>query len=237
MPAPTVVAVTPIANSTDVVLGAPIVVTFDQLIDITTVSDATFSLQGPGQTQILDPSQILLSAPDIATGREYITGTFVFTVDGQNRSVVTFTPGKPLRPNLQYTVLILGGSGLITAVGVKAADGSAMASSFTWSFSTGVLNLSAPPPSSPLLDDIPFIDPATIKIVPRQLINQNIDAGWVLDIVFPSTIDQNSFQLSDLLLSLEPVLGSLDIVVPANLQPTVTFPTLGNILRITIQTV
>lgn len=236
MPAPTVVSVSPQANATDVVLGAPIVVTFDQPIDQSTVSDASFSLQGPGQTQILDPEQMLASSPSTATGREYITGTFVFTVDVQNRSVVTFTPSKPMRPNQTYSVLILGGSALLSSNGVKALDGTPMVNSFTWSFSTGILNLSAPPPSSPLLDEVPFINPATIKVIPRQLINQNIDVGWTFDIIFPSAIDQNSFSVSDILLSLEPVMGSLDVVVPANLQPAVTFPS-PNIIRITIQTV
>lgn len=236
MPAPSIISVSPAASAQDVVLGSPIVVTFDQLIDTTTVTDATFALQGPGQTQILDGSQALLEAPDVANSQSYITGTIAFSVDTQGRSVVTFTPSKPLQPNQTYTVLILGSSGLISAAGVKASDGSLMADSFTWSFSTGTLNVSTPPPSSPLLDEIPFIDPNTIKVIPRQLINQNIDSGWTFDIVFPGPIDQNSFSVSDIMMSLEPALGALDLVVPANLQPQASFPS-PNVLRITIQTV
>src|SRR6478736_6672060 len=106
MPAPNVLSVSPLSNQQDVVLGTPIVVTFDQAIDQTTVTDATFALQGPGQTQILDPEQALREAPDVANGQAYITGTFSFSVNGQGQTVVTFTPSKPLQPNQQYTVLI-----------------------------------------------------------------------------------------------------------------------------------
>ena len=49
MAAPSVVSVEPADSETDVILGTVIFVTFDQEIDPTTVTDATFSLTGPGQ--------------------------------------------------------------------------------------------------------------------------------------------------------------------------------------------
>lgn len=49
MSAPNVVSVEPADSETDVILGTVIFVTFDQEIDPTTVTDATFSLTGPGQ--------------------------------------------------------------------------------------------------------------------------------------------------------------------------------------------
>lgn len=44
MSAPQVVSVQPDVGATDVVLAIPITVTFDQLIDTTTVDSSTFSL-------------------------------------------------------------------------------------------------------------------------------------------------------------------------------------------------
>jgi hypothetical protein len=49
MSAPNVVEVGPASNELDVILGTVIFVTFDQEIDPATVTDATFSLTGPGQ--------------------------------------------------------------------------------------------------------------------------------------------------------------------------------------------
>jgi len=40
------VSVEPANNDTDVVLGTPIIVTFDQEIDPTSISETTFSLTG-----------------------------------------------------------------------------------------------------------------------------------------------------------------------------------------------
>lgn len=54
MSAPNVVAVEPGNSETDVVLGTPIIVTFDQEIDATTITDATFCLTGPGTSEVVN---------------------------------------------------------------------------------------------------------------------------------------------------------------------------------------
>ena len=58
MSAPVVVSVEPGNAETDVILGTPIFVTFDQEIDATTITDATFCMTGPGTSQhnLVSPS-------------------------------------------------------------------------------------------------------------------------------------------------------------------------------------
>ena len=51
MSAPVVLSVEPGNLETDVILGIPIVVTFDQEIDPATITDATFCLTGPGTSR------------------------------------------------------------------------------------------------------------------------------------------------------------------------------------------
>ena len=126
MAAPNVLSVSPGDQSTDVVLGTPIQVTFDQAIDTTTISDATFSLSGPGQTEIITAQGMSTLNRLPATGREYIPGTFGFTTNTSGATVVTFTPAHPLRENVTYNVMIAGGGGLLTTAGVKNPGGEEM---------------------------------------------------------------------------------------------------------------
>src|SRR5476651_2281643 len=87
-----VVNVDPANSEVDVVLGTQITITFDQLLDITTIDESTFSVTGPGQTQILTAGQLIAKDGDTLLSREYIEGTFTFDVDAQGRSVVSFVP-------------------------------------------------------------------------------------------------------------------------------------------------
>ena len=59
MAAPNVVELIPGNNETDVILGTPIVVTFDQEIDVTTINDATFSLTGPGTSEVVNAENLV----------------------------------------------------------------------------------------------------------------------------------------------------------------------------------
>ena len=94
MSAPQVVSVDPQNQETDVVLGAPVVITFDQLMDTTTISDATFSLTRPAPMQVVT-SQNLISGSE-GPSTTVVRGTFTFATDSQGRTVATFQPAKPL---------------------------------------------------------------------------------------------------------------------------------------------
>lgn len=96
MSAPVVVSVQPDVNETDVVLGQPVIITFDQGIDTTTLSDSTFNLSFPAPTQIITSGQ-LISGP-AGPSTVPVHGAWTFATDGQNRTVATFTP-----PNMRIT--------------------------------------------------------------------------------------------------------------------------------------
>lgn len=219
MSAPVVLSVIPAVDAQDIVLGAPIQVTFDQPIDPTTVTDATFILEGPGQVLIVEPEQLIVSsARREQTGREYILGAFIFSA---GNSVVKFTPGKPFQPNAKYQVRIIGSGGLLTSSGVKNPGGEQMAASYGWCFYTGNLLLTKPPVSSPLPYLRASFDPVVdVKVNPRLLtVNNNLSQSF--EFVFPADIDPNSFDPKDLLVSIEPMLGDLSVVIPDGLESTV----------------
>src|SRR5690242_907834 len=138
MAAPTITSVSPANSETDVILGTQIKVTFDQLIDHATITDSTFSLTGPGQTMVLTPEQLVAEDPEAVTGREYIEGTFTFD-DTAGYTVVTFNPSKPLQPNKQYVVLVLGGDAVLSTDSVKNVGAEPLATTYQWSFATGTL--------------------------------------------------------------------------------------------------
>lgn len=222
MPAPTILSVTPNDQETDVVLGTQITVLFDSLMDHTTLGDATFSLTGPGQTQIISPDQLIADDPQPVTGREYITGTFAFddTQFNSTRTLLTFTASRPLRPNVTYQVLILGSGGALTSAAVKNASAVSMVGSYTWSFTTGQLNLVMPPPSSPVAGSAPQIDPSKIIVIPRQTGNQVVgtDLSQEIDLIFPGSVSLTPYDPTpDILTSIEAILGDPSVVVPTGL--------------------
>jgi hypothetical protein len=238
MPAPTVLSVTPNDQETDVVLGIQITVLFDSLMLHDSISDATFSLTGPGQTQIISADQLVVEDPQPITGREYITGVLAFddTPAGGTRTLVTFTPSKPLRPNVTYTLLILGSGGALTSASVKNASSVAMVGSYTWSFTTGALNLVFPPPSAPVPGASPALDPSTIIVIPRvgspnPVTNDDRvggDPSQEIDLIFPDSVSLSPYDPTpDILSSIEPILGDPLLSVPAGLTVAYTWQSYG----------
>jgi hypothetical protein len=94
-----------------------------------------------------------------------------------------------------------------------------MTASYQWSFQTGDLNLTVPPVQSLLIQNTlaSAINPVDIKILPRRMVG--VDLTQIIDIIFPGPIDPDFFDLNDLMISIEPVLGDPRIAVPPNLQP------------------
>lgn len=224
MAAPLVLTVDPTDQETDVVLGLPITVVFDSLMNHATISDATFSLNGPGQTQILTPDQDVASDPQPVTGREYITGTFSFddTLAAGTKTQVTFNPSRPLRPNVTYTILLLGSGGSLSSDSIKNAANVAMVGSYTWTFTTGALSLVTTPPSAPVPGSAPQLDPGAIIVIPRQSGNARVggDLTQEIDLIFPGSVDLTSFDMNDVLFSVEAILGDPQVPAPVGLTVT-----------------
>ena len=240
MAAPTIVSVTPTVGETDVVLGTQIIVLFSFLMDHSTISDATFSLTGPGQTMVVTPDQVVAEDPKSVTGREYITGAFAFddTLGGGTQTQLTFTPSRPLRPNVLYTILILGSGGALTSAAVADIYEVQMVGSYTWQFTTGELNLVIPPPSAPVPGLAPQIDPSTIIVIPRlgspNPPNDDAriggDPSQEIDLIFPGSVSLAPYDPTPDILAVstvEAILGDLDVMVPSGLTVTGTWAAYG----------
>lgn len=215
MSAPQVIQVVPDVNDTDVVLGQALVVTFDQAIDPATLNDSTFSLTYPSPTQIVTSGQLISGASSPSTVS--VEGVWSFATNDQGCTVASFQEKTALPPNTLITAQLLGSDASLSDDEVKNMAGEPMELSYAWSFTTGALNLTVPPPTSPLIDAQPAIPVSQIIILPRASNIINRDLTQQIDIVFPGDIDPESFDLEDLLLSIEPVLGDPSIPIPANL--------------------
>lgn len=230
MSAPSIISSSPSNGTTDVVLGIPIVVGFDQPMDLTTLNESTFSLMGPGQTAIITPGSLIAANPSVKTGREYIPGSFTFATNIQGGTLLTFTPKIPLRPNVVYTILIIG-PGQLASASAKNTTGETLDSNYEWSFTTGDLDVSVPPIQSPIPPLIIPLDPSQIKIQ-QHLWAVGNDLSQEIDIIFPGPIDPTSIDINAILLSLEPILNDPTVVVPSGLTPNITIS--GNKITILI---
>ena len=132
MTAPTILNVYPADDSTGIVIGDQIRVTFDREMDEDSINTGTFVVTGPDEDFVAGPGfnpfdepgiqdEDILSSPHM-TG--YVQGTISFTrVDSNGdevdvddttgdgtlyRTLATFTPTAPLIPNKTYEVLIAG---------------------------------------------------------------------------------------------------------------------------------
>jgi hypothetical protein len=230
MSAPSITSSSPASGTTDIVLGTSIVIGFSQPMDTSTINSTTFSLTGPGQTAIIAPAQLISKNPTAKTGREYITGTFSFALDSNGNTLLTFKPSVPLRPNVKYTILVIG-PGELASESVKNLNGENLVSNYEWSFTTGDLNVVVPPAQSPLPKISLPLDPSLVKITQRLWAVGN-DLSQEIDITFPGPIDPNSVSAAQILLSIEPILNDPSVLIPEGLKPTVIIS--GNKISITI---
>lgn len=230
---PTITSVYPQNQATGVVLGSGISITFDSLMNHATITPQSFALIAPAGTMIITPSQEIQQNPRPISGSQNVPGTFSFS-DTSGVTAVIFTPSVPLQVNTTYTIIIIGTSAMLVANPVTDVNGTPLANNYSWTFTTGTLDLVTPPFSSPLPPNNPEIDPKTDIIVsPRMWPAPNgQDLTQEIDIIFPADIDPNSFDINDLLLSIDPVLGDPSVVVPPGLLCTATIS--GNIIKLII---
>lgn len=173
-----ILSVLPDVNSTGVILQGAVIVTFDQEIDVTTYDESSFLLSAPPETPVVPPGGLVGSVSP-ASGTDYVVGTFSFAL---NTAGATIKPARPMRANVKYTVLIS------TAVATTA--GVALANNYTWSFVTGVLNLTVPPMQQPGPGQVDRIRKEDLRTSPRSSINNDLH---LIVITFPDNIDPASF--------------------------------------------
>jgi len=108
--APTVSSVSPASGATGVALNTTVTATFSEAMDSTTINTSTFELRAPGNVLV----------------------TANVTYDGASRTA-TLTPTAALIQTTTYTATVKGGA---TDPRVKDLAGNALASNFTWTFTT-----------------------------------------------------------------------------------------------------
>jgi hypothetical protein len=132
---PNIVDVYPANGAKGIPIGDQVTVTFDQEMDEDTINTGTFVLTGPDEAPVFGPVDVtpfdvpgfededILSSPYFAG---YVKGTISFSwVDASGgvvdddledttgagdlwQTVAIFTPDKPLKPNVEYKVILLG---------------------------------------------------------------------------------------------------------------------------------
>jgi len=110
-------SISPACGATGVALNQKISATFNEVMDSSTVTTATFSLSGPSGTPVSGTVS-------------YVTST----------NIATFTPTSLLSAGTTYTYLIKGGPN-----GVKDISGNGLTSNFACSFTTGAAGDVTPP--------------------------------------------------------------------------------------------
>ena len=113
---------------------------------------------------MVNAQNIATLSPLSPTGREYITGKFSFVLNSNNQTVVTFIPDRVLRKNTTYDVLILCSSGSLISNGIRSAGNEQLVNSYEWTFTTGSLDVTVPPPSCPLPALVHPLDPKSIEL-------------------------------------------------------------------------
>ncbi|MDP4263600.1 MAG: DUF4082 domain-containing protein [Bacteroidota bacterium] len=115
---PSVSSVSPVNGATGVSTGTTVIANFSEAVNASTVTTSTFQLKDAGNN---------------------VVAATVATVSGQS----TLTPSSSLVSGTLYTATITGG-----ASGVKDLAGNALASNFSWSFTTAVADIIPPTVSS-----------------------------------------------------------------------------------------
>jgi LmbE family N-acetylglucosaminyl deacetylase len=114
--APTVQGTTPANGAGNVSLGTSVSATFSETIAPASVTGTSFVLRAPG-------------------------GNAVSATLSANGGTATLQPNAPLAGSTTYTATLLSGSN-----GIKDVAGNALASDFSWSFTTAVVDTTAPTP-------------------------------------------------------------------------------------------
>lgn len=144
-------------------------------------------------------------------------------------TIATFTPSCALTPGTVYTVLIVGTDSTLATTYVEDVSGNPMLTSYQWSFTTGTLNIVVPPIQNPILPSKVFIDPQSIKVVPRATLNEDIS---IIELIFPQPINPDSFDPTQLLIGIGAIMDDPQVQIPG--QASASYTIQGNKLIVTV---
>lgn len=151
------------------------------------------------------------------------------------QTVATFTPAKPMLPGTIYTVLVVGSDSTLANTYVHDLSGNPLLSSYQWSFTTGTLNLSVPPTQNPIPPPKTYLQPSQVIVVPRPPVgvdDPSVSSVTTIELIFPAPVDINSFDPSQLLVGVEPIMNDPDVMV--NYGANATYVVQGNKIIVTV---
>lgn len=126
-----VVSVFPAPQSIGVPLGVNIQVTFDRLVDTTTLNAGTMVVY---KKTMVGVDEILIH--DTVSASTAVEGTFTFQHDAQ-KTIAIFNPAGLLSPNSEYTVVL--------SQEILGQDNSPLDAVYSWKFTTGSEAVVEPP--------------------------------------------------------------------------------------------
>ena len=152
---PTVTSVSPVNGATGVSTGAIVIANFSETMNASTATTSTFQLKDAGNNII------------------------TATVAASSGTQLTLTPSSALTSGTIYTATITGG-----ASGVKDIAGNALASNYSWSFTTVVID----------------VTPPTVSSVTPVNGASNVSAGTAVSAIFSealnaATVNTSTFEL------------------------------------------
>lgn len=147
------------------------------MIDTTTLDESTFSLTYPAPAQVIGSNHLISGDP--APSTPTVTGTWSFSTNSGNQTVAGFTPDKALQQNTLYTAMLLGSGAALTSSVIKNPAGESMAVSYSWGFTTGVLNLQTPPPTNQVFSSCRNQNPARAGAKDDSAESRHMPEGWL----------------------------------------------------------
>jgi len=152
------------------------------------------------------------------------------------QTVATFTPSTPLRPGVLYTVLVVGADSVLANQFVQNVAGEQLLHSNQWTFITGTLGLVTPPVQNPLTQVKTTLRMEDVQVIPRPPVgvdDPSVASIQVVELVFKAPIDINSFDPSDILVGVEPIMNDPDVMIPRG--ASASYIVQGNKLIVTVR--
>lgn len=241
----TVVSNLPASNETDVILMTTIQAVFSAAVTSGSVNADTFVVYSTGTTVFKEAGGSLSKNSDLYkyADTDYVEGTYTY-LSGSAASGflnVTFTPTKPLKPNVEYTVILTGyDQGTKNANKyIRTVGGDYLSRTVKWKFTTGELMVDEPPSRS---TEISYLDMlAEIGLAEEQAANATYVVSPAAESVNVTLVDDTlfTFTFNDHIVTpvtFKVTVKNLDDPLREEIEIPATYEVEnGNILRIKFQ--
>jgi hypothetical protein len=131
--------------------------------------------------------------------------------------------------------LVVGSDSTVAATFVHDPSGHPLVNSKQWTFTTGKLSGATPPVQNPIPPITTYLDPAQIIVQPRPPVgvdDPSISNITQIELIFPAPIDPNSFDPTQLLIGIEPIMNDPDVQI--NSAANASYIIQGNKIIVTV---